>query len=515
VKKIFNILFVLAFALSLTPPAISAALLMQGVACEEDAVVQADDWLSKLADKFYGNVLAYPAVVEATNQAHAADDSYARIDNSDVIEPGWKLCIPSTDDAEALLAGRTSSAVASASGEPIVIGASLPLTGGFSVNGQKHKEGYELCVDLLNQAGGLLGRPVEIVVSDNRSDTEVAITQHERLINVDNADLLFGTFSSRLTFPVSAITEQNDMVYPIPSGAALRIYERGFDTLFYFQPQPAETVGNSPIELLLNRVAADELPTTAAIVHADDFFANSIANGLLGGEVEVNEGEVIELPSLLADAGIEVVYNEQWPEEGFADWITLANSINNSGAEFLIGLTASPEETVQLTRGLQTVGYQPKAVYLSQGTQLEYLEGVGEAANGVMIHSAWHPLATWEGVLAGQPFTNQDFIAAYEAKYGVAPDEDVAIPFALCQGMAQGVEGAGTTDNPAIAAWLHARTEADPVQTILGPFHWDEKGLPVGKPYLMTQWQNGELNFVYPLDEFEGVSDFIYPKPEW
>ena len=513
--KMFNILVVLAFALSLTPPAISAAPLLQGVSCEEDAVVQADDWLSKLADKFYGDVLAFPAIVEATNQAHAADDSYARVDNSDVIEPGWKLCIPSTDDAQTMLTGRASSAVAAASGEPIVIGASLPLTGGFSVNGQKHKEGYELCVDLLNQGGGLLGRPVEIVVSDNRSDTEVAITQHERLINVDGADLLFGTFSSRLTFPVSAITEQNDMVYPIPSGAALRIYERGFDTLFYFQPLPAEYVGNSPIELLLNRAPADELPKTAAIVHADDFFANSIASGLLGGEVEVSDGVLIELPSLLADAGIEVVYNEQWPEEGFADWITLANSINNSGAEFLIGLTASPEETVQLTRGLQTVGYQPKAVYLSQGTQLEYLEGVGEAANGVMIHSAWHPLATWEGELAGQPFSNQDFIAAYEAKYGVAPDEDVAIPFALCQGMAQGVEGAGATDNPAIAAWLHARTEADPVRTILGPFHWDEKGLPVGKPYLMTQWQNGELNFVYPLDEFEGVSDFIYPKPEW
>ncbi|MCB9076272.1 MAG: ABC transporter substrate-binding protein [Anaerolineaceae bacterium] len=502
--------------LGLSPAAILAAPLRQGVACEQDAIVQADDWLSNLADKFYGDVLAFPAIVEATNQARGADDSYARIDNSDIIEPGWKLCIPSTDDAQALLTGQTSSAKAeAASGDPIIAGASLPLTGGFSVNGQKHKEGYELCADLINQAGGLLGRPLEVIVSDNRSDTETAITQHERLINVDGVDLLFGTFSSRLTFPVSAITEQNNMVYPIPSGAAQRIYERGFDTLFYFQPVAAEQVGKSPIELLTTRVPAEELPKTAAIVHADDFFANSIANGLVGGEVEVSEGQMVELPSLLADAGMELVYNEQWPEEGFADWITLANSVKNSGAEFLIGLTASPEETVQLTRALQTVGYQPKAVYLSQGTQQEYLEGVGDAANGVMIHSAWHPLAPWEGVLAGQPFSNQDFIAAYEAKYGIEPDEDVAIPFALCQGMAQAVEGAGTTDNQVLAEWLHARTEEDPVRTILGPFHWDARGLAIDKPYLMTQWQNGELKFVYPLDEFEGVSDFIYPKPEW
>ncbi|MEM7345536.1 MAG: amino acid ABC transporter substrate-binding protein [Chloroflexota bacterium] len=515
-NKLLKLFFVFIFALSVVPNTfVTHQAAAQGVACDQDVVVQADDWLSKLADKFYGDVLAFPAIVEATNQAHGSDDSYARIDNSDIIEPGWKLCVPSTEDAQALLQG--SSSIAEASGEPIIVGASLPLTGGFSVNGQKHKEGYELCVDLANEAGGVLGRPVQVVVSDNRSDTETALSQTERLINVDNADVLFGTFSSRLSFPVSAIAQQNGMVYPLPAGGALRIYERGFDNLFYFQPAPAEFVGNSPIELLVDR-ASDNLPATAAVVHADDFFANGIATGLLGGEVNnpATGDLVVDLsPGLLADAGIELVFNEQWPEEGFADWITLANSIKNSNAELLVGLTASAEEAVQLTRALQTVGYQPKAVYLSQGTQSEYLEGVGDASNGVMIHAAWHPAAPWEGLLGGQAFTNQDFIAAYSSKYGVSPDEDVAIPFALCQGMLQAIEGAGTTDNAAIRDWLAARTAEDPVRTITGPFHWDEKGLAVDKPYLMTQWQDGELKFVYPLNEFDGVSDLVNPKPEW
>jgi branched-chain amino acid transport system substrate-binding protein len=420
--------------------------------------------------------------------------------------------------AEEAPAPEGEEAMAEPEGEPIVIGASLPMTGGFSVNGQKHKEGYELCVDLINEKGGILGRPVEIITSDNRSDTETAISQYERLINVDNADVLFGTFSSRLTFPATSITEQNKMVHPIPSGAALRIYEQGFDYLFYFQPNAAEYVGQSPIGMLTDLVAAEDLPQTAAVVQADDFFANGIAAGLRGEQVtDPGSGEVVAdlAPGLLAEAGIELVYTETWPEEGFADWITLANSIKNSGAELFIGLTASPEETVQLTRALQTVGYQPKAIYLSQGTQAEYLEGVGDAANGVMIHAAWHPAVAWTGELAGEPFTNQDFIAAYQAKYGAEPDEDVAIPFALCQGMEQAIRGAGTTDNAALRDWLRARTAEEPVETILGPFHWDERGLPEGKSFLMTQWQDGELKFVYPLDEFEGVSDLVYPKPEW
>ena len=50
--------------------------------------------------------------------------------------------------------------VASAHAEEDGIGASLPLTGGLSVSGEKHKRGYELCTKLINDAGGILGRQV-------------------------------------------------------------------------------------------------------------------------------------------------------------------------------------------------------------------------------------------------------------------------------------------------------------------------------------------------------------------
>ncbi len=402
-----------------------------------------------------------------------------------------------------------------AEGEPILIGASLPLTGGFAINGEKHRDGYQMCVDLINESGGLLGRPVELLVSDNQSDTETALAQTERFINQDNVDLMFGSFSSRLTFPMTSITEQAQLVHPIPSGAALRIYARGYDYLFYFQPQAAEYVGQSPIRMLQDLVPAEELPTSAAVVHADDFFANSIALGLLGGTVEVEGGEPVELPSLLEDAGMEVVYSEQWPEEGFSDWVTLANSVKASGAEAVFGLTASPDETIQLTRAFQTVAYQPKYVYLSQGTQEEYLEGVGDAAEGVTIHAAWHPAVDFEGLLAGETYTNQDFLNDFEARFGRAADEDEAIPFALCQGMEQAVLAVGSTDNTAMKDWLQARTAEEPVKTILGDFYWDERGLPEDKTMLMTQWQDGELKFVYPVGQFPGTVELEYPKPEW
>lgn len=100
-KKFFYLLVTLSLLLALMPVAVASA--QEPVDCDEDYLVQADDWLSKLADKYYGDVLAYWAIFDATN---AAGGDYATIENADLIEIGWKLCIPSAADAEALLAAR-------------------------------------------------------------------------------------------------------------------------------------------------------------------------------------------------------------------------------------------------------------------------------------------------------------------------------------------------------------------------------------------------------------------------
>jgi hypothetical protein len=97
-RKAFNLLSLsglLAVALYLAP----AALAQEEVVCDSEVMVQTNDWLSKLADKFYGNVLAYQAIVEATNAKNATDPSYAKIENVNLIEPGWKLCIPPAEVA--------------------------------------------------------------------------------------------------------------------------------------------------------------------------------------------------------------------------------------------------------------------------------------------------------------------------------------------------------------------------------------------------------------------------------
>lgn len=72
--------------------------------CDQTYLVQKDDWLSKLADKYYGNVLSYPAIAIATLMNRAADPKFALISDPDQIEVGMQLCIPSKADATTLLA---------------------------------------------------------------------------------------------------------------------------------------------------------------------------------------------------------------------------------------------------------------------------------------------------------------------------------------------------------------------------------------------------------------------------
>ncbi|MBN1217848.1 MAG: PD40 domain-containing protein [Anaerolineae bacterium] len=74
--------------------------------CQDDYIVREDDWLSKVADKYYGDVLAYTAIYEATNAAAKVDDRYATLSNPDIIpEIGSLLCIPSYEDAQRIMNG--------------------------------------------------------------------------------------------------------------------------------------------------------------------------------------------------------------------------------------------------------------------------------------------------------------------------------------------------------------------------------------------------------------------------
>lgn len=486
-KKLLNILLAAAFALTLTPYTTLAAPMLQEVACEQDVVVQADDWLSKLADKFYGDFLSYPAIVQATNQQNAADDTYANITNPDVIEPGWKLCIPSSTDAQAMLGAQSSAAAAPASGEPIRIGASLPLSGRFSEPGTAAQRGYEVWAAIVNASGGLLGRPVELTVVDNNSDQDTAVADYEKLITVDQVDLVVGPFSSFLVIPTSEVAARYGYAFVEPAGGAPDVFNRGLTNLFFAQPGGSTAQGQTFGEFILG-LSDDLRPKTFAIVSQDDPFTLGVVDAL---------------KETLTAGGVELVFDEIYAPET-TDFSSIAIQVADANPDLIAGGTIL-EDSVGQIRAYQEAGYQPRIAFFTTGPSLPgpFKEALGPATEGIFSAISWAPFT--------RDFQNQDMLAKYIEMYGGTAEEvaeDTANAFTVGQVLQQAVENIQSIDNAALIEELHKGT----YNTVVGPLSFDETGKPLGS-YMLLQWQGDNYTIIGPSNR--ALAEPQWPKPDW
>ena len=206
-KKLLNLFLVMAMLLVAVPVVVAAPPPQEG---GQDYVVVADDWLSKLADKFLGDVLAFPAITHYTNQMNAEDSSYTKITNSDVIEVGWKVYIPSAEEAEAYFAGQ--AVTAGETGDTVKIGALAPLSAPGSVTGgAAMKAAFEIAVEEINAAGGVLGKPVELVLVDTEGLPERGTAAMVRLINQDQVAGVVGEYHSAVGLTAKEVAHANNM----------------------------------------------------------------------------------------------------------------------------------------------------------------------------------------------------------------------------------------------------------------------------------------------------------------
>jgi branched-chain amino acid transport system substrate-binding protein len=372
------------------------------------------------------------------------------------------------------------------SSEPIVIGASLPLTGDFSQPGTASQKGYTVWQEMVNGKGGLLGRQVQLKIVDDASDQNTVVADYNRLISQDKVNLLLGSFSSLLNIPASAVAEKNRRVYICPSCGSPKMFDRGFKNIFF--AQPATAVHQADLfSQWVTSLPADQRPKTAAYPAQDDPFAAPVIDGIR---------------EKLEAAGIKTVYQKVYPPDT-ANFDAIASAIKASNAD-LVAHGAVFEDGVGLVRSFIKAGYNPKQLFQtsapSNGDQ--YAKGVGAAnTQGIFYAVSWSPDAKYP--------LNSDFVQAYKKKYGGVPEEDAADAFAAAQVLQKAVESVGSVDDQAkLSDWLHNNK----VDTILGPLSWDEKGAPE-QAFILAQWQGGASKIVLPQDQAQ--ASIVNPKPNW
>ena len=81
-------------------------------------------------------------------------------------------------------------------GDPIVIGAIVSATGPGAALGEQERNVLQMEQDLINAKGGILGRPLKIVVEDDKSDPKEAVTAVNKLLSQDKAIALIAATTS-------------------------------------------------------------------------------------------------------------------------------------------------------------------------------------------------------------------------------------------------------------------------------------------------------------------------------
>lgn len=350
--------------------------------------------------------------------------------------------------------------------EPIRIGLTLGLTGKYSEMSDMQMKGFRLWERDVNNRGGILGRNVQVIIYDDKSDPQTAISLYKRLILKDKVDLVFGPYSSEITEAILPITEKYGYPVLMSGASADKLWQKGYRYAFgVFTPASKYSVG------FLELLVINDL-NNIAIVYADDPFSKSIAEGT---------------KKWAERFGLNVLLFEGL-KKGTKNLDEFAQKAKESKAQVLI-ICGYPEESINMRLSLKNIGWHPKAYFASVGPAMqEFYKRLGADTDGVFSASQWEH----HGGLA-LPGCHE-FYDSYIKTYGGEPSYHAAIAYAAGQIIEAAIKKAESLDRDKIRNIL---SSMDTI-TIIGRYGVDRTGMQIRHHNLITQWQKGKREVVWP-----------------
>jgi len=364
--------------------------------------------------------------------------------------------------------------------QPIRIGASMALTGKYSLQGGYGREGYQLCEKHVNAGGGVLGRPIQFVIQDDASDEKTAVRVYEKLITEDRVDAVLGPYSSPITDAVADVTEKHRKVMIAPMAGTTSLWEKGRKYLIMVI-SPVELTPEGFIDL-----AARFGLKTIAMLNEDGLVAKAAAKGA---------GELAKKKNL------DVVFSETYPK-GTKDFSDILKRIKAARPDAFVIAAQVFDDLITMTRQMKDVDFNVKMLSsLPYGGLPDYQKRLEKAADFIYSATFWEPSLPYPG--------NREFVAAYQKEFNRPPALQTANAYAGCQLFVEAARRAGSIDADKVReALLKLRTK-----TLLGDFAVDERGFQIAHKAVTTQWQDGKQVIVWPDEVATGKPKF--PTPPW
>ena len=390
--------------------------------------------------------------------------------------------------------GSGSSGSASGS-QPILIGASLSLTGDFSADGLAFQRGYQLWVSDVNSHGGILGRQVKLIVLNDASSVTTVVSNYQKLISVDHVNLTFGPFSSLLTAPASTTAARYGYAMIEGAGSTDSVFDiaSNKDVHNVFCPSLPVDDYMVPFANWVKSLPPGEQPKSAAYPMANDPFADP---------------PVQAAQKILQSAGIKTVYSKIFPSE-VSQYKSQADQVAASRAQMVVlGSTDVPTLSAFM-QAFEQQHYNPKIFIAAAGPDQgqSFVSAVGKAnANGMMVPDAWY------GGSANP--LSQAMVKAYIAKYGGTASDinaDVAEAYSVGEVVDQAVTHNKSVSNAKLISYLHSGVT---LQSVQGPVKFNALGQNLAATAFIFQWQNGSFVQILPLGAAGSVK-ILNPKPHW
>ena len=322
-----------------------------------------------------------------------------------------------------------------AQNQPIRIGVVTPLSGTYAGIGQQVKWGLDLAARQINAAGGVAGRPLELIYEDEEANPAVAVQKAEKLFQVNKVDFLTGTVNSGSTLAVGQLAERNN---------------RLIATTVSF----ADSITGDKCSPNVFRVNARAGMQSAALA---DWLSSTRPNAnvfYLGPDYEMGRSTVAAFKQAAEAKGAKSVGEVFAPLDN-KDYSPFFGQVR-SARPAVIYTSVAGNDTVRLFSQMAEFG-------ISRNVQVVGASGTVTSQNLPAIGKAADGFVTGVGYATGiDSPENRKFLAEFEAANKAKPDLYGADSYGVLFFYKAAVEKAGSTDTDKVRAAMRGLQWATP-----------------------------------------------------
>lgn len=288
-------------------------------------------------------------------------------------------------------AASTGGSASTAKAEPIKIGAIISLTGSYATLGEPQKKTIEMEVKRINDAGGINGRPVEVLIEDDGTDEAKAVAAATKLVEQDKVVAIIGATGTGQSMAIRPVIDKAGI--PQLSMAGGNAITGTFDPLVYQTAWSNALI--APYELAyMQKQGISKI-------------------GLISDSSGYGKDGVSVITSIAPTYGITITSNQTF-NLGDADMTAQLTNIKNSGAQAVVMWSAG-KEAATVVKNAKDLGLTIP-MYGSHGNaRQEFATGAGAAADGFRFAAGHILLPSTYGTDTAEYKTGTDFVSNYKA----------------------------------------------------------------------------------------------------